>query len=206
MWGTQRHRREATEPRPRGSEPGLIAFGDLITFLDGFSQITGTDSFVNSGVGLRRELDPSKLDFEGIGEDFQDFFRQGPRIIPTMLAMPSNCLDQGPHCHPGGEFSYVVEGEYFDADMDGGVIETYPAGRVIFYRQGSTHRPLSSDGATILYIPFDGIVFGKDPEDLARKMVKVGTAAEAVEYALEWMVPDASARRKLLDSVLDTSA
>ena len=177
-----------------------------MTFLDGFSQITGTDSFVNSGVGLRRELDPSKLDFEGIGEDFQDFFRQGPRIIPTMLAMPSNCLDQGPHCHHGGEFSYVVEGEYFDADMDGGVIETYPAGCVIFYRQGSTHRPLSSDGATILYIPFDGIVFGKDPEDLARKMVKVGTAAEAVEYALEWMVPDASVRRKLLDSVLDTSA
>ena len=177
-----------------------------MTFLDGFSQITGTDKFVNSGVGLSRELDPSKIDFDGIGEDFQDFFRQGPRIVPTMLAMPSNCLEQGPHCHPGGEFSYVVEGEYCDADMDGGVIETYPAGRVVFYSKGSTHRPLSSDGAKILYIPFGGIVFGKDPEDLARKMVKVGTAAEAVEYALQWMVPDASVCRELLDSVLETSA
>ena len=99
-------------------------------FLDGFSQITGTDNFINSGVGLSRDLDPSKIDFDGIGEGFQDFFRQGPRIMPTMLAMPSDCLEQGPHCHPGGEFSYVVDGEYFDADMDGGVIESYPAGRV----------------------------------------------------------------------------
>ena len=177
-----------------------------MTFLDGLSQITGSDKFVNSGVGLSRELDPSKIDFDGIGEDFQDFFRQGPRIVPTMLAMPSNCLEQGPHCHPGGEFSYVVEGEYFDADMDGGVIETYPAGRVVFYSKGSTHRPLSSDGAKILYIPFDGIVFGKDPEDLARKMVKVGTAAEAVEYALQWMVPDPGKRRELQDALMKPSS
>lgn len=177
-----------------------------MTFFDKFSQVTGTDKFVNSGVGLDRDLDPSKLDFDAITDGFGDFFQQGPRIMPTMLAMPSNCLDQGPHCHPGGEFSYVVDGEYFDADMDGGAIESYPAGRVIFYSQGSTHRPLSSTGAKILYIPFDGIVFGKDPEDLARKMVKVGTAAEALEYALQWMVPDAAKRREILDSVSKASA
>ena len=70
----------------------------------------------------------------------------------------------------------------------------------------STHRPLSSDGAKILYIPFDGIVFGKNPEDLARKMVKVGTATEALEYALQWMVPDVSKRRELLDAISKTSA
>ncbi len=177
-----------------------------MSFLDSFSQVTRTEKFVNSGVGLARELDPSKLDFDAITDGFENFFHQGPRIMPTMLAMPSNCLDQGPHCHPGGEFSYVVDGEYFDADMEGGVIETYPAGRVVFYSKGSTHRPLSSEGAKILYIPFDGIVFGKDPEDLARKMVKVGTTFEALEYALQWMVSDATRRRELLDSVLRTSA
>jgi len=168
-----------------------------MTFRDQFSQVTGTEAFVNSGVGLSRALDPSKLDFEAVGDGFEEFFRQGPRFSPTFLSMPASCLAQGPHCHPGGEFSYVVEGEYFDADMDGGVIQTYPAGRVVFYSRGSTHRPLSRDGAKILYIPFDGIVFGKDPGDLARKMVKVGTAPEALEYALKWMVPDPGQRREL---------
>lgn len=177
-----------------------------MTFLDSFSQVTGTDDFVNSGVGLDRVLDPSKIDFDAITDGFQNFFEQGPRIMPTMLAMPPQCLDQSPHCHPGGEFSYVVDGEYFDGDMDGGVIESYPAGRVIFYSKGSTHRPLSSDGARILYIPFDGIVFGKDPADLARKMVKVGTATEALEYALQWMVPDVVKRRRILDSVSEAPA
>lgn len=176
-----------------------------MSFLDGFSQITGTERFVNSGVGLTRELDPAKIDFETLGDGFGEFFRQGSRIMPTMLSMPSNCLDQGPHCHPGGEFSYVVEGEYFDADMEGGVIESYPAGRVIFYSKGSTHRPLSKEGARILYIPFDGIVFGKDPQDLARKMVKVGTAEEALEYALTWMVPDATKRREIQDALTPSS-
>ena len=171
-------------------------------FLEGFSQITRTDTFVNSGVGLQRELDPSKIDFEAIGDGFEDFFHQGARLSPILLSMPENCLQQGPHCHPGGEFSYVVDGEYFDGDMEGGVIHTYPAGSVVFYSQGSTHRPLSKEGATILYIPFDGILFGKDPEDLARKMVKVGTAEEAVEYALQWMVPDDGKRQELADLVL----
>ena len=174
-----------------------------MNFIEGFSKITRTDTFVNSGVGLEQELDPSQLDFAVIGDSFQDFFRQGARIRPTLLSMPKGCLQQGPHCHPGGEFSYVVEGEYFDGDMEGGVIHTYPAGSVVFYSQGSTHRPLSNEGATILYIPFDGILFGKDAEDLARKMVNVGTAEEAVEYALQWMVPDSGMRQELQNTILD---
>jgi hypothetical protein len=172
-----------------------------MNFIEGFSKITRTDTFVNSGVGLEQELDPSQLDFAVIGDSFQDFFRQGARISPTLLSMPKGCLQQGPHCHPGGEFSYVVEGEYFDGDMEGGVIHTYPAGSVVFYSQGSTHRPLSNEGATILYIPFDGILFGKDAEDLARKMVKVGTAEEAVDYALQWMVPDSGMRQELQNTI-----
>ena len=176
-----------------------------MAFIDNLTQVTRTENFINSGVGLARDLDASKIDFDTLGDDFQDFFRQGPRIMPTMLNMPAKCLEQGPHCHPGGEFSYVVDGEYFDADMDGGVIESYPAGRVVFYSKGSTHRPLSSDGAKILYIPFDGILFGKNPEDLTRKMVKVGTAAEALEYALQWMVSDADKRREILDSASEIS-
>jgi len=188
-------------------------------FLDGFSRITGTERrdgetcliaselggepvFINSGLGLGRELDDDKLDFDAVGEGFEEFFGQGPRLKPTLLTMPAGCVDQGPHCHPGGEFSYVVRGEYFDADMGGGVIETYPAGSVVFYARGSSHRPLSSDGAKILYIPFDGILFGRNAEDLARKMVKVGTAAEAVEYALQWMVPDRGHRRVLSQSLV----
>ena len=67
-------------------------------------------------------------------------------------------------------------------------LQNYSAGDTIFYNKGSTHRPLSSTGATVLYIPFDGIVFGKDAEDLARKMVKMGTTQEALEYALSWMI------------------
>ena len=177
-----------------------------MSFRDSLSKRTGTDGFVNSGVGLSDGLDPSKLDFRIAGEDFGDFFRQGGRFMPTMLNMPVGCLDQGPHCHPGGEFSYVVDGEYFDADMDGGVIETYPAGSVIFYSQGSTHRPLSESGAKILYIPFDGILFGKNAEDLTRKMVKVGTSEEAIEYALRWMVPDKAERSALESALLESNA
>ena len=48
-------------------EPGLFAFWESsMTFLDKFSQVTGTDEFVNSGVGLDRELDLSKIDFDAI--------------------------------------------------------------------------------------------------------------------------------------------
>ena len=165
--------------------------------------IVGRPKYVNSGVGLRRELDRGTLDFEFSynlgGDSAPDYFRQGQRFNPTHLNMPANCLDQGPHGHPGGEFSYVIEGEYFDGDMEGKVVRVYPAGSTVFYRQGSSHRPLSRDGANILYIPFDGIVFGKSAEDLARKMVKIGTAEEAVEYALMWMIPDKAERQRLMD-------
>ena len=192
-----------------------------MTFLESLHRVTGTETsdgstaliagepksepkFINSGVGLGKELKDDELDFDTVGEGFSDFFQQGPRINPTLLNMPPDCLTQGPHCHPGGEFSYVVGGEYFDADMDGGVIESYPAGSLVFYSRGSSHRPLSREGARILYIPFDGIVFGKDPEDLARKMVKVGTPAEAIEYALRWMVPDDARRRELEQTLIHT--
>lgn len=46
-----------------------------------------------------------------------------------------------------------------------------------------------------LYLPFDGIVFGKDAADLARKMVKIGTAEEVLEYALMLMIPDHAERQ-----------
>ncbi len=192
-----------------------------MNFLEGLSRVTGTEvrdgetsliaselrgepKFINSGVGLGKELDPETLDFDAVGEGFEGFFRQGPRIAPTLLTMPPGCLQQGPHCHPGGEFSYVVRGEYFDADMEGAVIETYPAGSVVFYAKGSSHRPLSSDGAKILYIPFDGLVFGRSVEELSRKMIKIGTAEEAVEYALRWMEPNPG-RRKALEQTLIVS-
>ena len=166
-------------------------------------KIVGNPKYVNSGVGLRRELDRGKLDFEFLydpkGDSTPNYFRSGQRFNPTHLNMPANCLDQGPHSHPGGEFSYVIDGEYFDGDMEGKVVRTYPAGSTVFYAQGSSHRPLSRDGANILYIPFDGIVFGKSADDLARKMIKIGTAGEAVEYALMWMIPDTAERQRLMD-------
>ena len=158
----------------------------------------GEYRFFNSGVGLRQELDKAKLVFEAAGEGVGDFFKQGPKFNPTHLNLPANCLSQGPHGHPGGEFSYVIDGGYFDADMEGRVIREYPTGSVVFYAQWSTHRPLSRDGADILYLPFDGIVFGKDAADLAKKMFKIGTKEEALEYALMWMIPDAAERQRLM--------
>ena len=80
--------------------------------------------------------------------------------------------------------------------MPGNVIRRYERGDLVFYNKGSTHRPGSIDGAEIFYIPFDGIIFGKDHEDLARKMIKIGTTPEALEYALMWMVPEK--RQKLI--------
>ena len=46
-------------------------------FLEGFSKTTGTERFVNSGVGLSRELDRTKLDFDSVGDGFQDFISNG---------------------------------------------------------------------------------------------------------------------------------
>ena len=78
-------------------------------------------------------------------------------------------------------------------------------GSIVFYTRGSTHRPLSETGAEIFYIPFDGIVFGKGAEDLARKMQKVGTSAEALEYTLHWMVEDQNERKRLMDELLPST-
>ena len=47
-----------------------------MNFIEGFSKITRTDTFVNSGVGLEQELDPSQLDFAVIGRDPQSFLVQ----------------------------------------------------------------------------------------------------------------------------------
>ena len=49
-----------------------------MNFIEGFSKVTRTDTFVNSGVGLEQELDPSQLDFAVIGDSFQDFFQNRP--------------------------------------------------------------------------------------------------------------------------------
>jgi len=160
--------------------------------------------YLNSGRWMGSIADTSKLAFDSIleaRENPEDFLKQGRRFNPTWLNMPANCLSMGPHCHPGGEFAYVVTGQYFDADMSGNRIRTYGEGSIVFYTKGSTHRPLSEVGAEIFYIPFDGIVFGKDPNELARKMQKVGTSVEALEYALHWMVPDKAERQRLMDEL-----
>ena len=157
--------------------------------------------YLNSGIGLSGQLKKTQLAFEQAGEGADSFFQMGKRFNPTKLNMPPNCLDQGPHCHPGGEWAYVVDGEYFDANMEGRLLQHYCKGNTIFYNKGSTHRPLSITGAALLYIPFDGIVFGKDAEDLARKMMKIGTAQEALEYALSWMTKDKKEQQTLLDKI-----
>lgn len=192
-----------------------MGFYDNLTHITGIEEVDGIArligetpfgqiKFHNSGIGLWQLLDRSKLDYKMAGDESAGYFRQGKRFNPTILNMPVNCLDQVPHCHPGGEFAYVVQGEYFDADMEGEVICSYPAGSVVFYNIFSTHRPLSRDGAQILYIPFDGIVFGKDPLDLANKMIKVGTTPAALEYAMTWMVPDKQKRQELIDESIRT--
>ena len=170
----------------------------------------GMPLFVNSGVGLTGELDPTLL-----AENFDrtrglaEFVRQGGKLSATHLRMPRGCITQGPHMHPGGEISYVIGGEYFDGDMDGKVIQRYPAGSIVFYAAGSTHRPLSRDGAEIFYVSLDGIVFGNDANDLIGKMIrgkeKFKTPDEAVEFALRWMIPNQKLRRELLDSLKPAS-
>jgi len=79
-------------------------------------------------------------------------------------------------------------------------LQAYPKGSTIFYQTGSTHRPLSRDGAEIFYVAFDGITFGKDAEDLMRKIKKAGTPEDATEYALQWMFsPDE--RKRIMDEL-----
>ncbi len=168
-------------------------------FIENLEAKTGTERYFNSGIGLKRPLDKAQLDFDIAGEGVAEYFSVGRKFMPTHLNMPANCLTQGPHCHPGGEFAYVIDGEYFDADINGSPIQVYPAGTTIFYNKFSTHRPLSKTGSDIIYIAFDGIVFGKNPEDLAGKMTKIGTPEEAVEYALTWMISDKGERERLMD-------
>ncbi len=136
------------------------------------------------------------------GHDIVDFgpqshlaFLQGSRINPTLLTMPPLALTLPPHCHPGGEIAYVIEGEYFDANLKGSPIRSYPAGSLVAYGLFSTHRPLSRTGAKIFYIPFNGIVFPSrsqelstdDPHNLVRKMKDLGAPLPALDYAREWM-------------------
>ena len=172
-------------------------------FIENLEAKTGTERYFNSGIGLRRPLDTTTLGFDAAGEGVAEWFSLGKKFMPTHLNMPANCFTQGPHCHPGGEFAYVVEGEYFDADMNGSPIRVYPAGTTVFYNQFSTHRPLSQTGANIIYIAFDGIVFGRNPEDLAGRMQKLGTPEEALEYALTWMIPKKEERQKLMDQYIN---
>ncbi|MEK6839445.1 MAG: hypothetical protein AABX72_00755 [Nanoarchaeota archaeon] len=157
--------------------------------------------FLNSGVGLNRDLKVITLDYENAGQGVETFFQKGKKFDVYQLNIPTNCLNQGPHCHPGGEWAHVLKGSYFDADMQGKIVRHYTEGSTIFYSKGSTHRPLSHEGARVIYIAFDGIAFGKDPEDLARKMVKIGSTQEALEYALAWMIPDKTERQSLLDKI-----
>ena len=65
-----------------------------MTFLDGFSQITGTDDFVNSGVGLARELDPSKIDFDTMGV----FDHVGGQVEGVEHPQPQQIERDDSHC------------------------------------------------------------------------------------------------------------
>ena len=172
-----------------------------VELIDG--NVYGEVVFLNSWRGLTRKLEEDKLDFESElprDVDPTTIFSPGKRLMISNLNMPKGCV-QGPHCHPGGEFAYVKEGEYYDAFMDGRPRRIYPQGSTVFYRSGSTHRPLSGTGAKIVYIAFDGIIFGENPEKLAEKMVKARTSQEAIEYATTWMVEDKEERKKLMDKI-----
>ncbi|MBS3152589.1 hypothetical protein J4230_04225 [Candidatus Woesearchaeota archaeon] len=164
-------------------------------------EIVGSSKFINSGVSLKRKLDESILDFDSTSNNIYDYFSFGSRFRPTRLNMPRNYLGGKPHFHPGGELAYVYDGAYFDADMEGNPIRVYLKGSVIFYPRGSTHRHLSRNGAELLYIPFNGTIFGDNAEDLVNKMVRFSTPQEALEYALLWMVPDNDARLRLMDKL-----
>jgi len=48
------------------------------------------------------------------------------------------------HRHPGGEEYFVLEGELQDLGKD------WPAGSYIWHPPGSTHRPASKTGCTVL--------------------------------------------------------
>lgn len=150
--------------------------------------------FFNSGSKIM-PVQKTGFDIIDLGPQSHLAFSQGSRINPTILTMSRDALHLPPHCHPGGEIAYVVQGEYFDANLNGLPIQTYDSGSLVVYGLFSTHRPLSRTGAKIFYIPFNGIVFpsksqelsADDPYNLVRKMKDLGAPLPALEYAREWM-------------------
>ena|SRR3989344_4886124 len=175
---------------------------------DGLSYLlhTGVNNgkllFLNSGVWLPesfplQSLIESKTAYQTIGTFATNYFRQGSRLTFTTAYLgPAD--PEPPHFHPGGEIAFVRAGEYFDADMDGTCLRTYTEGSKIFYPKGSTHRPLTRDGAYVEFLTFDGIVSGKDAQELLTKMKHVPRTDElALEFALLWMVPDEEERIRL---------
>ena len=166
---------------------------------------TGTDDFTNSGVKRLQVLSQGLLDFRTIAFGFDEWAQAGPRVTLTQLNMPVNCVNLGPHCHPKGELSVVLEGAYFDARMDCSVMQEYPQGTVGFYNQWSTHRPLSHTGAKIIYFTFDGLIIPNKGEmsptvhlQVLEKMAELRAPKDAVAYALSWMVRTEDERERLL--------
>ncbi len=177
-------------------------------FTETLEQKIGRGNYVNSGVVKTRDLDLEKLDFQVIGEGFDGFMGVSPKVSATWLNMPKDCFNLGPHTHPGGEISYVSEGEYFDAAMDGSVIQCYPAGSVVFYNKWSTHRPLSNEGAKIFYFTFDGIIIPNRgimaPDSslkIARKMAELKTPEDAVDYGLRFLFSEDRERQRVMDEL-----
>ena len=163
---------------------------------DKITEVTGTPQFFNSGIILTQSLARDRLDFVDFGKGFNELVKPGQRMNPTLLNMPSGSLSLPPHCHPGGEIAYLIDGEYFDADMSGKPIKSYTPGSIVVYGAFSTHRPLSKTGARIFYVPLDGILFpGKSPDlqaddmiNLLRKMESAGAPPQALDYARSWML------------------
>ncbi len=199
-----------------------LSLREFMSFLENLEDVTGTEEqdgivtligreipekprFLNSGRMRLARLDENEFGYQPLFDLRSDnpnhLFRPDEKFNPALLRMPRNYINQKPHCHKGGEFAYVIDGEYFDADMEGSPLVVYPSGSIVFYPRFSTHRPESREGALLFYIPFDGITFGENPEDLARKMVRLGTTEEALEFALMWMVPSEVERQRIMDSL-----
>ena len=182
-----------------------------MTFMEKLEQRTGTDDYVNSGVVTSKELDWGTLDFQVVAHGFNDSLSISPKITATRLHMPARCDNLGPHVHPGGELAYVVNGSYYDAAMDGNVLERYDPGSTVFYNKWSTHRPLSEEGAELFYLTFDGIIIpnhGVMHDDagikIATKMAELNTPEDAVEYGLQFLFPNERKRtaiRELMDEL-----
>ncbi|MBS3145129.1 hypothetical protein J4208_06115 [Candidatus Woesearchaeota archaeon] len=199
---------------PPTSEPSRKEFPQTLTEITGlekkdgllcllYPKFSGKIHFLNSGVGLTEDFpvqqfrQPPKTLYQSVGLFATNYFRQGPKLnIARACLAPED--PEPPHFHPGGEIAKVLVGEYFDADLDGNPFRFYQQGSTVFYSKGSTHRPLTRDGALVEYITFDGLVEGKNAEDLLRLMQATPkTSDEALAYALLWMVPDEEERTRL---------